>query len=286
MAWTRESSLEDLVIGAELELEHFQKYGVGCIEAKSGYGLTLESELRLLETIKEVQKRSPVWLVPTFMPAHTTPPEFRGRTQDYVDEICRHWIPEVTKRKMAVFFDVFVETGYFSLQQARQLCEAAISHGLKIKLHCEQFGDLGSTALAVDLKAASCDHLDHISDANIKKLAESETTAVLLPGASLFTGTPYPPARKLIDAGARVALSTDFNPGTCPSRNLPLMTTLACSQMKMTVPEALAAITYNAAAALSLESRLGSLEVGKSFRVCQLKGRSYEIVPYCFGELE
>jgi imidazolonepropionase len=286
LIWTRETSMGDLYAAAELELEKFQKYGVGCLEVKSGYGLTLESELKILEVVEELKKTSPVWLVSTFMPAHATPPEFRGRTEEYVDEICRNWIPEVAAKKWATFFDVFVEEGYFSVPQARRLCETAKEHGMKIKLHCEQFKDLDSTALAVDLGATSCDHLDHISDANVEKLAESDTVAVLLPGASLFTGTPYPPARKLIDAGARVAISTDYNPGTCPSRNLPLMTTLACSQMKMTVPEALAAITYNAAAALGLENSLGSLEAGKPFRICQLNGASYEVLPYCFGELE
>ncbi len=284
--WTREASFEELVLRAEAELEKFQKYGVGCLEVKSGYGLTLESELKILEVVKELQTRNPVTLVPTFMAAHATPPEFKGRTQDYVDEICRNWLPEIAKKKLAVFCDVFVEEGYFTAAHARQVSEAALSHGMKIKLHCDQFTDQGGTALGIELGAFSIDHLDHVSETNVRKLGESDTVAVLLPGASLFTGTPYPPARKLIDAGARVALSTDFNPGTSPTRNLPLMTTLACTQMQMTVPEAMAAITYNAAAALGLEKELGSLEAGKPFRVCQLKGSSYEVLPYCFGEME
>lgn len=284
--WTRETSLQELIEGGAAELERFQKYGVGCIEVKSGYGLDLETEIRLLEAVRELQKQDSVILVPTFMPAHATPPEFRGRTDEYVDVICREWLPEIASRKLARFFDVFVEDGYFSVEQARKLCRAAKEHGFGLKLHVDQFKDLGGTALAVEVGATSCDHLDNASDAGIAKLAESETVAVLAPGASLYTGTPYPPARKLIDRGARVALTTDYNPGTCPSRNLPLMTTLACSQMKMTVPEAIAAVTYNAAAALGMEDTLGALAPGRPFRVCQLKADSYEALPYCFGELE
>jgi len=286
LAHTREASENELMENGNAEIERFQKYGVGVIEVKSGYGLTLDSELRLLGCVRELQRLNTAVLVPTFMPAHATPPEFRGRTDEYVDVICREWIPEVAKSKLAVFFDAFVEEGFFSVAQARKMGEAAASHGFKLKFHCDQFNDIGATPLAVDLKATSADHLDFISPASIEKLAGSETVAVLLPGSSLFMGAPYPPARKLIDAGARVALSTDYNPGTSPTRNLPLMTTLACSQMKMTVPEALAAITYNAAAALSLEDKVGSLQEGKLFRACQLKSQSYEALPYSFGELE
>jgi imidazolonepropionase len=220
------------------------------------------------------------------LPAHAIPPEFRGRNDEYVSVICKEWIPEVSKKKLARFFDVFIEDGYFTLSQTQKLFEAAKGHGFDLKIHSDQFTDLGGTSLALEMGATSCDHLERISKENIRKFGNSETVAVLLPGASLFTGTPYPPARELIDAGARVALSTDYNPGTCPSRNLPLMTTIACSQMKMTVAEAITAITYNAAVALKLEDRLGSIEVGKEFRICQLKAESYEVLPYCFGELD
>lgn len=283
---TRTASFAELLELGHQELEKFQKFGVGVVEIKSGYGLSLESELNILKVIDALAQSSAVRIVSTFLPAHATPPEFKGRTQDYVDVICKEWIPEVAKTQLATFFDAFVEVGYFDVAQSRQMCEVAKEHGFKIKLHTDQFNDIGATALAVEIGAASCDHLDQISDANLKKLAASDTVAVLCPGASLFTGTGLPPARKLIDEGARVAVSTDYNPGTCPSRNLPLMTTLACSQMKMTIPEALAAVTYNAAAALGLENEFGTIEVGKQFRVCTLKGDSYEVLPYCFGEVE
>lgn len=283
---TRAADVGDLKENALAELERFQKYGVGVVEIKTGYGLDLESELKVLDCIEELRTETSVRLVATFMPAHAVPPEFKGRTDEYVDTIVRDWIPEVAKRKNVDFFDVFVEDGFFSVEHAKKLCTAAREKGFKIKLHAGQFSDLGGTTLAIELGAQSVDHLDHTSEESIKRLGTSETVAVLLPGASMFTGIPYPPARRLIDAGARVALSTDYNPGTCPSRNLPLMTTIACSQMKMTIPEAIAGITYNAAAALGLENEYGSLQVGRSFRVCQLKADSYEVLPYSFGELD
>lgn len=286
LAFTREASFEELLSQALSEIDRFQRYGVGTLEIKSGYGLSFESELKILEVIQALQEQTSVHIVPTFLPAHAIPPEFKGRADDYVDMICREWIPEVALRKWAKYFDVFIEEGYFSLKQAEKLCLTALDRGLGLKLHCDQFTSLGGAALGVSLGATSVDHLDNISEESIQKVAQSETVAVMCPGASLFTGTPFPPARKLIDAGARVAVSTDFNPGTCPSRNLPLMTTIACSQMKMTIAEAIAAITYNAAAALGLELELGTLEVGKKFRACHLKADSYEVLPYCFGDLE
>jgi len=286
LAHTRAASPDALFERALVDIARFEKDGVGCIEIKTGYGLSLESEIRILECVARLRSRVSARLVATFMPAHATPPEFEGRTQAYVDTICREWIPAVSSRKLAEFFDVFIEEGYFSLAQGAQLCEAARSHGLGIKIHGEQFHELGSATLGADLGATSVDHLDHLSENGITRLAASETVAVLLPGASLYTGTPFPPARALINAGARVALSTDYNPGTCPSRNLPLMTTLACSQMRMTVPEALAAVTYNAAAALGLEDRMGSLEPGKSSSLCRFRAGSYHRLTYCFGEME
>ncbi len=284
LAHTREASLEELVEKGQSELERFQKFGVGVVEIKSGYGLTLESETKILEAVEILRRLLTVKLISTFMPAHAVPKEFSDASA-YVETICQEWIPEISSKKLATFFDVFIEDGYFSVEHASKLCQVATKYGFKLKLHCDQFTDLGGVALGVELGATSIDHLDHISGSSIQKLASSETVAVLLPGASLFTGTPYPPARKLIDAGARVALSTDYNPGTSPSRNLPLMATIACSQMKMTVPEVLAAITYNSAAALGLEAEYGSFEVGKKFNACQLQAESYEVLPYSFGEL-
>lgn len=283
---TRQASALDLKEAAVIEIDRFQKYGVGVLEIKSGYGLTLESELRILECIKDLQEETSVYLVPTFLPAHAVPPEFKGRIDEYVDLICEEWIPEVAARNLAKFVDLWVEEGFFTASHAKKIGTTAKEQGLKFKLHSDQFTNLGGTEIAIELGAQSIDHLEHISEGGIKALSNSDTVAVLLPGASLFTGSKYPPARKLIDAGCRVALSTDYNPGTCPSHNLPLMTTIACSQMKMTVAEAIAAVTYNAALALDLEDQYGSIQPGRSFRVCQFKADSYESLPYAFGELD
>jgi len=282
---TRQASLEQLIESSSLHLMAFKNSGVGAIEIKSGYGLTLESELKMLMAIKQLQQFSDLIVVPTFLPAHATPPEYKGKTDLYVDTIVEEWLPKVAEGQWAEFFDVFIEEGFFNVPQASKLCRKALDLGFKIKLHSDQFNCLGGTELGIELGATSIDHLECVSENSISKLGESETVAVLMPAASLFTGYGYPPARKLIDSGARVALSTDFNPGTSPTRNLPLITTLACSQLKMTVAEALVAVTYNAAVALGLSHRMGSLEVGKEFRVATFRVPSYESIPYRFGEI-
>ncbi len=282
---TREASKDLLTARAMEDLAPFRSRGVACLEIKSGYGLTLESEIKMLECIQALQEKTSLTLIPTFLPAHAVPPEFKGKTDAYVDVICREWIPEIAKRQLALFFDAFVEDGYFNVAQTRKMAKVAQDHGLKVKLHADQFTNSGGALLGVELGATSCDHLDSVSSGAIKTLAQSDTVSVLAPGASVFTGTPFPPARALLDAGAIVALSTDFNPGTCPSRNLPLMLTLACSQMKMTIPEALAAVTYNAAVALSVQDGFGTIEAGRHFQVASLPIQSYEELAYRYGEI-
>ncbi len=282
---TRSASLEALIDRASHELTRFTA-GVQCLEIKSGYGLTLESEIKMLEVVKALQKRTPLHLVPTFLPAHTVPPEFKGKADHYVSVICEEWIPQIASMKLATFFDAFVEEGYFTVDQTRKMCEAAQKHGLGVKLHVDQFTDQKGALLGAEMGAVSCDHLDNVSKEGIAKLAQSETVAVLAPGASLFTGTPYPPARALIDAGAIVALTTDFNPGTCPSHNLPLMLTLACSQMKMSIPEAIVAATFNAAQALNVQDSYGTIEVGRPFKVWKVAAHDFNAIPYAFGELD
>ena len=284
MKATRTATPEELLIRAQTELAFFEAKGVRCLEIKSGYGLTLESEIRQLECIAALQKGTQIKLVPTFMPAHAVPPEFKGRADAFVEVICKEWLPAIAERKLATFFDAFVEEGYFSVQQTRRMASAARQLGFKIKLHVDQFTDQGGTALAVELGATSCDHLDSVSAKGVSAIAASETVAVLAPGASVFTGTPYPPARALIDAGAIVALTTDFNPGTCPSHNLPLMMTLACSQMKMTVAEAIVASTLNAAQALGEQASFGTIEVGRPFHVWSVEAETYHEIPYKFGD--
>ncbi len=282
---TREATPDLLTARALEDLAPFRQRGVACLEIKSGYGLTLESEIKMLECIQDLQDKTSLTLIPTFLPAHAVPPEYQGKTDAFVDLIRTEWIPEIARRKLALFFDAFVEDGYFSVEQTRKMAQTALDHGLKVKLHADQFTDSGATQLGVDLGAVSCDHLDSVSEAGVQAIAKSNTVAVLAPGASIFTGTPFPPARRLLDAGAVVALTTDFNPGTCPSRNLPLMLTIACSQMKMTIPEAIAAATYNAAAALSIQDGLGTIEVGRHFQVASLPLESFEELAYRYGEI-
>lgn len=281
---TRAASEQALVARAEKHVEQFRRFGVGPLEIKTGYGLDWDTELRSLKVIQTLGRRHPLPVIATFLPAHAIPPEFAGRPDQYVDILCQEWIPRVADQKRAEFFDVFIEKGYFSLAQAAKLAEAASRHGLKIKAHVDQFNDLGGTSFAVSVGAVSCDHLDRVSASGIRDLARSSTVGVLLPSASCYMRTPYPPARELIDAGSRIALSTDFNPGTCPSHNLPLVATLACSQMGMTIPEAIVAMTLNAAAALGLEQNFGSLEVGKRFAVTEIDEPSFESFVYRFGE--
>lgn len=283
---TRAASISELVSQALPHIEYMENLGVSALEIKSGYGLSFESEIKILETILELRKKTRVILIPTFLPAHALPPEFKNKRQDYVEAICKEWLPYVAQHRLAHFFDAFIEEGFFTKSEAQQMAETALAFGLKVKFHTDQFTDQGGTSLGLELKCQSLDHLEKVSEENIKKIGNSETVAVLCPGASLFTHYDFPPARKLINAGSRVAISTDFNPGTCPSRNLLLMTTLACSQMGMTIEESIAGITYNAAAALGIEERIGTIEVGQIFKVARFKTESYQSIPYSFGEIE
>jgi imidazolonepropionase len=282
---TRELSLGILYEKALIDLQTFEKQGVGALEIKSGYGLTLESELKILKVIQKLKKDPNIKIVSTFMPAHAIPPEFKGKAEDFVDVITKEWIPEVARQKLADFFDVFIEDGYFNVKQAAKMCKKAKDLGLKIKLHVDQFKDIGGVDFGIDIGAVSLDHLESISDSNIKKLAKTDIVAVLAPGASLFTKTPYAPARKMLDAGVKVALTSDYNPGTCPSKNLLLMTTIACTQMGMSVDESLMGITDNAARALGLEKEFGIIEEGRAFKVARFTMPSYEYLPYSFGDI-
>jgi imidazolonepropionase len=282
---TREASEDELLALGRERLAAFARRGVAVVEGKTGYALALDSELRCLDAYRKLDGHEGVEVLATFLPAHAVPPEYRGRKSEYVDELCARWIGTVGERRLARFADVFVEDGYFDLDDARRIGVAAKAAGLGLKIHADQFHDAGATALAVELGATSVDHGDHASAAAIATLADSETVAVMLPAASLYAGTPFPPARKFLDAGAIVALSTDFNPGTSPTTNLPLVTTLGCTQLKMTVPEALAAVTFAAAKALGLSATHGSLEVGKKFVATAFTVPTVDDVPASFGEI-
>lgn len=261
---TREASLDELVHLTRQRLYHTMHFGITTVEAKSGYGLTTESELKSLQALKHVQEELPLDVLPTFMGAHDVPPEYKGKTDAYVDLVCQEMIPEVAKQGVAEFCDVFCETGYFSVAQSRKILETAQDHGMKSRIHAEEFTDIGGAVMATEMGALSADHLLCLSDDGIQKLAQSNTVATVLPGTAFYLQIKdYAPARKLIDAGATVALATDANPGSCHSENLHLMMVLGCLQMGMLPHEAIQAATLNAAKALGRSHDRGSLTPGK-----------------------
>jgi imidazolonepropionase len=225
----------------------------------------------------------PLELVPTFLGAHAVPPEFRSDRDGYLRLLRDEMLPEVARLGLARFCDVFCETGVFSLAESERLLSRARDLGLGLKLHADELTPLGGAELAARLGAVSADHLLYVTDAGIDALAESGTVATLLPGTAFFLGMPYAPARKLIERGVAVALASDCNPGTCPTENLPLAGTMACTQMKMLPAEVLTALTLNAAAALGLSDRLGSLEVGKQADLIVCDVPDYRHLFYHFG---
>ena len=237
--------------------------GSTTIEVKSGYGLELEAELKQLRVIKRLAAALPATLVPTFLGAHEVPPEYRGKRAEYVQLVCNEMIPVVAREKLARACDVFCEPGVFSVDESRQILTAARAHGLDVKLHADELQGSGGAELAAALGAVSADHLASISEAGIRALAASDTVAVLLPATMIFLGKrAQAPARRLIDAGAAVALATDFNPGTSPTMSLPLVMALGVSQLGLRHAEVVTAVTINAAAALGLAKDRGQIAVG------------------------
>ena len=264
-------------------LEELARHGTTTVEAKSGYGLNLESELKSLEAIRAAARQWPGTVVPTFLGAHAVPPEYRGRSQQYVDLVCNEMMPAVAKRKLAQFVDVFCDRGAFSAAEAAQIFTAAERHGLAVRAHV---GQLSETRLSPLLRfqPASLDHMDHVNDADLPALAGSVTVASFVPGANYFLGlSKYPDARRFIESGVAVALATDYNPGSSPMLSMPMVMSLACTQMKMSPAEAIAAATINGAWALRLADRKGSIEPGKDADVAVFDVSDYREIPYWFG---
>lgn len=258
-------------------------HGTTTVEAKSGYGLTLESELKSLQAIREAASKWPGTVAATLLGAHTVPKEFAGMSQQYVEIVCNEMIPRVAKQKLAQFVDVFCDKVAFSLEETEQIFAAAQTHGLAVRAHV---GQLSETALEPLLRfnPASFDHLDHVSDHDISPLAQRDTIATLVPGANYFLGMKeYPNARRLIDSGVPVALATDYNPGTSPTLSMPMAMSLACTHMKMSPAEAIAAATINGAWALRLADRKGSIEAGKDADLAIFDVTDYRAIPYWFG---
>lgn len=280
---TRNASYDDLYGDAYDRLDAMMDMGVTTVEGKSGYGLDLATELIQLRVMKELNDEHPLDVVSTFLGAHAVPPEFAGRTDAYVDCIIEGVLPHVRAEHSVTFCDVFCEQGVFSVEQSERLLKAARSQRFKLKLHADEIVSFGGAELAARLKAVSADHLLHISDTGIKRLARSGTIATLLPLTAFSLNEPYAPGRRMIDAGCAVALASDLNPGSCFSGSIPLLFALACIQMKLTPEEALTALTINGAAALGREKKVGSIDVGKKADLVLLKFPSYKFLPYHIG---
>jgi imidazolonepropionase len=279
----REASREQLRDLARRRLRRFLEFGVTTVEVKSGYGLTLADELKCLEAIADLNAEGPLELVPTFLGAHAVPPEYQNDRAGYLRLVREEMLPEVARAKLAEFCDIFCETGVFSIEESDALLRAARSAGLLLKVHADELTQLGGAELAARLGAVSADHLLCVSDRGIDQLAASGTVATLLPGTALFLGKPCAPARKMIERGVTIALASDCNPGTCPTENLPLVGTLACTQMGMLPGEVLAALTLNAAAALRRSDRIGSLEPGKQADIIICDVPDHRQLLYHFG---
>ncbi|HEX4046594.1 MAG TPA: imidazolonepropionase [Elusimicrobiota bacterium] len=273
----------DLAAGLRRRAADFLACGTTTIEAKSGYGLDLENELKLLRALKTANERGPLEVVPTLLGAHAVPAELRGRKAEYVERVCAEMIPRAASEGLARFVDIFCEDGYFDLADFERVAAAAEAAGLALKVHSEQLSRLGSLPAAVARKAVTVDHLDHADEADFPALAASRTVACLVPGSNYFLAKPYPPARRLLDAGAAVALATDFNPGTCPCWDMRAIVSIACTQMKMMPAEALVSATINGAHAAGLGATHGSLEAGKTADLVCHEAEDWRELAYWFG---
>jgi imidazolonepropionase len=283
VAATRAASREELVELALPRLMRALRFGVTTMEIKSGYGLDLEMEIKILEAVRILGERQPIRLVPTFLGAHVVPREYADRRRDYVELLTSRAIPEIARRRLAAACDVFLDRGAFELEEARAILEAARSHGLRAKIHAGQFTDCGGPELIAGLGGLSADHLEVISDRGVEAMARAGVVAVLLPGAAFSLRDEFPSGRRLIDAGVRVALATDDNPGTSRTENLPLMASMGAARMGMTAAEALRGITCNAAAALGLEREIGALAPGMRADLAILRIPDFRALIYHFG---
>jgi imidazolonepropionase len=264
-------------------LRDMAAHGTTTVEAKSGYGLSVESELKSLEAIQQAALHWPGTVVPTLLGAHVVPKEFSGRSQEYVDVVCKKMIPQAAKRKLAQFVDVFCDKGAFTAENTQQVFEAAEKHGLSVRAHMGQLSETPLQSL-LRFKPASFDHMDHVNEGDIPQLARGDTVATLVPGANYFLGLrDYPDARRLIGAGVPVALATDYNPGTSPTLSMPMAMSLACTHMKMSPAQAITAATINGAWALRLADRKGSIEPGKDADLSVFDVSDYREIPYWFG---
>lgn len=275
---------DELFNSAWARLEEISKLGTGAVEIKSGYGLTVEGELKMLRVIKKLKERSSLSIRSTFLGAHTYPLAYKEDHPGYINSIINEMLPVIAKEKLADYMDVFCETGFFSPAEMGTICRAGMSYGLKPKLHVNQLNSIGGIESAIKLNAVSVDHLETMTDADVKLLSASNTIGTLLPTAAFFLRMQYQPARQLIDAGTAIALATDYNPGSSPSGNMNFVAALSCIQMKMLPEEAINAATINGAYAMELEKELGSITIGKKANLIFTKPiPSLAYLPYSFG---
>jgi imidazolonepropionase len=280
---TREATEKELIQQTIARLNSFLEHGVTTIEGKSGYGLNLETELKQLKVMKELQQMHSIDLVATFMGAHAVPKEFKGREDEYVDLIIYHMIPVIAQNNLAQFIDVFCEEGVFTLEQSKRIVEAGKNYGLIPKIHADEIVNTKGAELAAEVGAISAEHLLKTSNKGIEKMAEAGTIACLLPATALYLREDSAQGRKMIDHGVPVAISTDCNPGSSPTTSMPLVMNLACINMRLTPAEALTAATYNAACAINQQHKVGSLEVGKQADIVLWKVKNYQELQYLFG---
>ena len=280
----RRAPASSLKARALKDLREFAAHGTTTIEAKSGYGLDWKNELKILEILHELHQEHPIDLCATFLGAHVVPREFRRRPNAYVDLLVQRWIPTVATAGLAEFCDVYCDKGAFTVAQARRILTAGRAGGLVPRIHAEQLAHTGASRLAIEMEAASADHLEKINSGDIHALGLSNVVCTLLPGCCFHLGlSHYAPARRLIDAGAILGLATDYNPGTSPTLSMPMILSLACTQLRMTPAEAITAATINPAYSLRQHDRVGSLEVGKYADLAAFDVADYREIPYYFG---
>jgi len=281
---TRAATDADLLVLAKKRARWFLQHGTTTIEAKSGYGLAVDDELKILQVIRRVGAETPLETVPTFLGAHAFPPEFRDNHAGYISLIIDKMLPAIGREKLAEYCDVFCEQNYFDVDDSRRVLTAAKRHGLKLRMHVDQLTNGGGAQLAAELRAITADHLEQTGAGGISALAKAGVQPVLLPGSVYALGSKkYPDARRMIDAGLAVVLATDFNPGSSPSPSMPMMLSLAVTQMRMSPAEAIAAATINAAVSLNRADEIGSLEVGKRANFAVYECDDYRELAYWFG---
>ncbi|MEL7564218.1 MAG: imidazolonepropionase [Dehalobacterium sp.] len=281
---TRKASLEDLVQTGIKYANQMISQGTTTAEAKSGYGLTVEDEIKMLQAIKEINKYHPIDLVPTFLGPHAVPPEYQNHRERFVRLVIEEMIPQVGEMKLAEFCDVFCEQGVFTADQSRCMLLTGKEHGMKVKIHADEIASIGGSALAAELEAVSADHLLVIPDKSIELMAKAGVIADILPATTFYLKeSNFAPARKMIEAGVPIALASDFNPGSCPCNDLHLVMTIGCLYLRMTPAEVINAVTINAAHSVCRAKSIGSLEVGKNADIVIFDAPNYQYLPYRFG---